>query len=158
MRSHSVEGFKRKRTLPLLLATAAMFGVPVLVLEQIENIHVDGIVNTLDIRQFIDRFNDDNLKHSTLVRAFSCIEFGKLSKFTPFVIKAGVMMAVDASILAIPDVGSQVITRTLCSLSLIFSVYCILAGIAARHFSEMMKSLEFAVCEIYRDCFSMLIR
>ncbi|KAG1827840.1 hypothetical protein DFJ58DRAFT_849329 [Suillus subalutaceus] len=67
MRSHSVEGFKRKRSLPLLLATAAMFGVPALVLEHIENIHVDGIVNSLDIRQFVDRFNDDNVKHSTLV-------------------------------------------------------------------------------------------
>ncbi|KAG1771578.1 hypothetical protein EV702DRAFT_1201893 [Suillus placidus] len=137
-------GFKRKRTLPLLLATAAMFGVPALVLEHIENIHVDGIVNSLDIRQFIDRFNDDNLKHSTLVRAFSCIEIGKLSKFTSSIIKAGVIMAVDASILAIPDIGSQVITRTLCSLSLIFSVHCILAGVAARHFGEMMTSLEFA--------------
>ncbi|KAG2738047.1 hypothetical protein P692DRAFT_20851728 [Suillus brevipes Sb2] len=127
MRTHSVEGLKRKRTLPLLLATAAMFGVPALVLEHIENIHVDGIVNSLDIRQFVDRFNDENLKHSTL---------------------AGVIMAVDAGILAIPDFGSQVITRTLCSLSLIFSVHCILAGVTARHFGEMMKSLEFAVCVI----------
>ncbi|KAG1762049.1 hypothetical protein EV702DRAFT_1052685 [Suillus placidus] len=117
MRSHSVEGFKRKRTLPLLLSTAAMFGVPALVLEHIENIHVDGIVNSLDIRQFVDRFNDDNLKHSTL---------------------AGVIMAVDASILAIPDIGSQVITRTLC--------------VAARHFGEMMTSLEFASQHLNNKC------
>ncbi|KAG2106901.1 hypothetical protein BD769DRAFT_1393073 [Suillus cothurnatus] len=95
MRSHSVEGVKRKRTLPLLLATAAMFGVPALVLEHIENIHVDGIVNSLDIRQFVDRFNDDNVKHSTLVRAFLHIEIRKLC-------------------------------------------------VAARHFGEKMKSLEFA--------------
>ncbi|KAG1744733.1 WD40-repeat-containing domain protein [Suillus lakei] len=130
--SHSVEGLKRKRTLPLLLVTAAMLGVPALVLEHVGNIHVDGIINSLNIRQFIDRFNDDNLKHGTL------------SKSTYSIIKAGVIMAVDASILAIPDFGSQVITRTLCSLSLIFSVHCILAGVAARHFGEMMKSLEFA--------------
>jgi hypothetical protein len=149
MRSHSVEGFKRKRTLPLLLATAAMFGVPALVLEHIENIHVDGIVNSLDIRQFVDRFNDDNVKHSTLVRTFSYIEVRKLCKFTSYIIKAGVILAVDASILAIPDIGSQVITRTLCSLSLIFGVHCILAGVTARHFGEKMKSLEFAVCVIY---------
>ncbi|KAG1868934.1 hypothetical protein DFJ58DRAFT_837773 [Suillus subalutaceus] len=52
---------------PPLLETAAMFRVPTLVLEHIENIHVDDIVNLLDIRQFVDRFNDDNVKHSTLV-------------------------------------------------------------------------------------------
>jgi hypothetical protein len=65
-------------------------------------------------------------------------------------------MAVDASILAIPDIGSQVITRTLCSLSLIFSVHCILAGVAARHFGEKMKSLEFAVRVIYQYFLSCL--
>ncbi|KAG1847882.1 hypothetical protein DFJ58DRAFT_843086 [Suillus subalutaceus] len=97
MRTHSVEGLKRKRTLPLLLVTAAMFGVPALVLEHIENIHVDGIVNSLNIRQFVDCFNDENLKHSTL-----------LIKSTSSIIKAGVIMAVDAGILAIPDFGSQV--------------------------------------------------
>lgn len=44
-----------------------MFGVPVLVLEHIESLHVDGIVNSLDIDKFVDHFNNDNLKHSTLV-------------------------------------------------------------------------------------------
>ncbi|KAG2053745.1 hypothetical protein BDR06DRAFT_972042 [Suillus hirtellus] len=61
----------------------------------LQNIHVDGIVNSLDIRQFIDRFNDDNVKHSTLVRAFLHIEIRKLC-------------------------------------------------VAAQHFGEKMKSLEFA--------------
>ncbi|KIK34292.1 hypothetical protein CY34DRAFT_98287 [Suillus luteus UH-Slu-Lm8-n1] len=101
-----------------------MFGVPVLVLEHVEKLHVDGIVNMLDIRTFLDHFNDDNIKHSTL---------------------AGVIMAVDASILAIPNVGSQTTTRTLCSLSLILSVHCIFAGVVAQHFGQRMKSLEFAV-------------
>jgi hypothetical protein len=158
MRSHSVEGTKRKRTLPLLLATAAMFGVPALVLEHIDNIYVDGIVNSLDISQFVDRFNEDNVKHSTLVRAYSYIDMGKPSKLTSCIIEAGVIMAVDASILAIPDIGSQAITRTLCSLSLVFSVHCIFAGVTARHFGEKMKSLDFAVCVIHHDCLSMLIR
>ncbi|KAG2102823.1 uncharacterized protein F5147DRAFT_776178 [Suillus discolor] len=144
--SHIVrfEGIKQKRTLPLLLATAAMFGMPALVLDHIENIHVDGIINLLDIRQFIDHFNNDNVKYSTLVCAFSHIEIGKMSKFMSSIIEVGVIMAVDASILAIPDIGSQAIARTLCSLSLIFSVHCIFAGIVARHFSEKMKSLDFA--------------
>lgn len=59
--------------------------------------------------------------------------------------QAGVIMAVDASILAIPDIGSQTITRALCSLSLILSVHCIFAGVVAQHFGQKMKSLEFAV-------------
>ncbi|KAG1725827.1 hypothetical protein EDB19DRAFT_1914883 [Suillus lakei] len=129
-----------------------MFGVPALVLEHIENIHVDGIVNSLNIRQFVDRFNDENLKHSTLVHTSPYIEIGKLIKSTSSIIKAGVIMAVDAGILAIPDFGSQVITRTLCSLSLIFSVHRILAGVTARHFGEMMKSLEFASQHLNDKC------
>lgn len=67
MRSHSVEANRQRRALPILLATAAMFGVPVLVLEHIASLHVDGIVNLLDIDKFVDRFNNDNLQHSTLV-------------------------------------------------------------------------------------------
>jgi hypothetical protein len=69
MRTHSIEGSERKRDVRFLslLATAAMFGVPALVLEHVEKLHVDGIVNLLDIRKFLDHFNDDNIKHSTLV-------------------------------------------------------------------------------------------
>ncbi|KIK32220.1 hypothetical protein CY34DRAFT_19199 [Suillus luteus UH-Slu-Lm8-n1] len=126
MRTHSIEGGERRRNVRFLslLAIAAMFGVPALVLEHVEKLHVDGIVNLLDIGKFLDHFNDDNMRHSTL---------------------AGVIMAVDASILAIPDIGSQTITRALCSLSLILSVHCIFAGVVAQHFGQKMKSLEFAV-------------
>ncbi|KAG1725139.1 hypothetical protein EDD22DRAFT_853724 [Suillus occidentalis] len=126
MRAHSIEGSERKRNVRFLslLATCAMFGVPVVVLEHVEKLRVDGIVNLLDIRKFLDHFNDDILKHSTL---------------------AGVIMAVDASILAIPNVGSQTITRALCSLSLILSVHCIFAGVVAQHFGQKMTSLEFAL-------------
>jgi hypothetical protein len=51
MRTHSIEGSERKRDVRFLslLATAAMFGVPALVLEHVEKLHVDGIVNLLDI-------------------------------------------------------------------------------------------------------------
>ncbi|KAG2742718.1 hypothetical protein P692DRAFT_20747841 [Suillus brevipes Sb2] len=126
MRAHSIEGSERQRNVRFLslLATCAMFGVPVVVLEHVEKLHVDGIVNLLDIRKFLDHFNDDIIKHSTL---------------------AGVIMAVDASILAIPNVGTQTITRALCSLSLILSVHCIFAGVVAQHFGQKMTSLEFAV-------------
>jgi hypothetical protein len=69
MRTHSIEGSKRNRNIRFLslLSTAAMFGVPVMVLEHVEKLHVDGIVNLLDIKKFLDHFNDDNIKHSTLV-------------------------------------------------------------------------------------------
>jgi len=68
-------------------------------------------------------------------------------------------MAVDASILAIPDVGSQIITRALCSLSLILSVHCIFMGVVAQHFGQKMKSLDFAVCSslIHNSYHSFLI-
>ncbi|KAG1777126.1 hypothetical protein EV702DRAFT_1045523 [Suillus placidus] len=106
------------------MATAAMFGVPAQVLEHIKCIHVDGIVSLIDIRKFIDVFNEDNLEYSTL----ACI-----------------VMAVDAHILAIPNIGSQTSTITLCSLSFIFSVHCIFAAVITQHFGQKMKSLEFAV-------------
>lgn len=69
MRAHSIEGSERKRNVRFLslLATCAMFGVPVVVLEHVEKLRVDGIVNLLDIRKFLDRFNNDIIKHSTLV-------------------------------------------------------------------------------------------
>ncbi|KAG2739285.1 hypothetical protein P692DRAFT_20851542 [Suillus brevipes Sb2] len=137
MRSHSVEANRQRRTLPILLATAAMFGVPVLVLEHIESLHVDGIVNSLDIDKFVDHFNNDNLKHSTL---------------------AGVIMAVDAGILAIPSIGSQTTTIALCSVSLILCVHCIFASVVAQHFGQKMKSLEYAVRAIYHAYSSPLIQ
>lgn len=69
MRTHSIEGGERRRNVRFLslLAIAAMFGVPALVLEHVEKLHVDGIVNLLDIGKFLDHFNDDNMRHSTLV-------------------------------------------------------------------------------------------
>ncbi|KAG1799237.1 uncharacterized protein HD556DRAFT_1305483 [Suillus plorans] len=63
-----------------------IWNILLMVLEHVEKLHIDGIVNLLDIKKFLDHFNDDNIKHSTL---------------------AGIIMAVDASILAIPNIGSQ---------------------------------------------------
>ncbi|KAG2045941.1 hypothetical protein BDR06DRAFT_977846 [Suillus hirtellus] len=95
-----------------------IWNILLLVLEHIESLHVDGIVNLLDIDRFVDLFNNDNLKHSTL---------------------AGVIMAVNASILAIPNIGSQTMTIALCSMSLILGVHCIFAGIVAQHFGQKMN-------------------
>ncbi|KAG2108249.1 uncharacterized protein F5147DRAFT_652968 [Suillus discolor] len=63
-----------------------IWNILLMVLEHVKKLHVDGIVNLLDIKKFLNHFNDDNIKHSTLV---------------------GVIMAVDASILAIPNIASK---------------------------------------------------
>lgn len=54
-------------------------------------------------------------------------------------------MAVDASILAIPELGAQLATKTLCSISFILSVYCIIACAVAQQFGHRLRSLDFAV-------------
>jgi hypothetical protein len=54
-------------------------------------------------------------------------------------------MAVDASILAIPGLGSQIATKALCSVSFTFSVYCIISCMMAQYFGYRMRSLDFAV-------------
>jgi Na+-driven multidrug efflux pump len=67
-------------------------------------------------------------------------------------------MAVNASILAIPNIGSQTTTIALCSMSLILGVHCIFAGIVAQHFGQKMKSLDYAVRVIYHAYCSVLIQ
>ncbi|KAG1776436.1 hypothetical protein EV702DRAFT_1198122 [Suillus placidus] len=83
----------------------AMFWVPMMVLKHLKNIYVDGLVNGVDIKAFTDDFNAQAKSQTTM---------------------ASVIMAVNASILAIPGLGAQIATKTLCSISFILSVYCIL--------------------------------
>jgi hypothetical protein len=54
-------------------------------------------------------------------------------------------MAVDASILAIPGLGSLLPTKTMCSISFVLSAYCIIACAVVQRFSHRMRSLDFAV-------------
>ncbi|KAG2744382.1 hypothetical protein P692DRAFT_20878031 [Suillus brevipes Sb2] len=65
----------------------AMFCLPVLVRERLKQIHVDGLVNYLDLKTFIDEFNSQNNAQIAL---------------------AGVIMAIDAGFLAVQGVGTGV--------------------------------------------------
>ncbi|KAG2346747.1 hypothetical protein BDR05DRAFT_945738 [Suillus weaverae] len=62
-----------------------MFWVPMMVLKCLKNIYVDGLVNGVDIKAFMDDFNTQAKSQTTVV---------------------SVIMAVNASILAIPGLVS----------------------------------------------------
>jgi hypothetical protein len=48
-----------------------MFCLPVLVRERLKQIHVDGLVNYLDLKTFIDEFNSQNNAQIALVSEIS---------------------------------------------------------------------------------------
>ncbi|KAG1779649.1 hypothetical protein EV702DRAFT_1195022 [Suillus placidus] len=91
---------------------------------EIKSIYVDGLISGVDIRRFTDDFSAQAKAQATV---------------------ASVIMAVDASILAIPGLGSQLATKALCSVSFILSVYCIIGCTIAQQFSSRSRSLDFAV-------------
>ncbi|KAG1848374.1 hypothetical protein C8R48DRAFT_730110 [Suillus tomentosus] len=126
IRSHSVS--KRRRDLedsPLMTGIAVtMLYIPIMVLKRLRSIYVDGLVNGVDMRGFTDDFSVQAKSQTTV---------------------ASVIMAVDASILAIPGLGSQLTTKTMCSISFILSVYCIIGCTMAQHFGQRLRSLDFAV-------------
>ncbi|KAG1892473.1 hypothetical protein F4604DRAFT_1913193 [Suillus subluteus] len=83
MRTHSLG--ERRRDLeqsPFMTAVAvAMLWIPIIVLKRLRKIYVDGLVNGVDMKGFIDDFSTQAKSQTTV---------------------ASVIMAVDASILAIP--------------------------------------------------------
>ncbi|KAG2748154.1 hypothetical protein P692DRAFT_20848839 [Suillus brevipes Sb2] len=85
----------------------AMLCIPLTVLKRLEGIYVDGLISGVDIRKFTDDFSAQAKAQATV---------------------ASVIMAVDASILAIPGLGSQLATRAL-----------------SQQFSSRIRSLDFAV-------------
>jgi len=101
-----------------------MFWIPTMVLERLRNIYVDGLVNGVDMKGFVDDFGAQAKAQTT---------------------SACVIMAVNASILAIPGLGSTTATKALCSISFILSFYCIIGWTVAQHFGHRMRSLDFAV-------------
>ncbi|KAG1869092.1 hypothetical protein C8R48DRAFT_671108 [Suillus tomentosus] len=95
----------------------------VLIRERLKQIYVDGLVNYLDLKNFIDDFNSQNNAQITL---------------------AGVIMAINAGFLAVQGVGTGMVAESILKGSIIFSVGCLFAGMFAQHFSEKLKSLQFA--------------
>ncbi|KAG1844135.1 hypothetical protein C8R48DRAFT_780430 [Suillus tomentosus] len=101
-----------------------MFWIPIMVLKHLRSIYVDGLVNGVDIKEFTDDFSVQAKAQTTV---------------------ASVILAVNASILAIPGLGAQIATKTLCSISFVLSVYCILGCAIAQNFGHRLRSLDFAV-------------
>ncbi|KAG1721500.1 uncharacterized protein EDB91DRAFT_1088422 [Suillus paluster] len=104
MRTHSL-GERRTdlETSPFVTSIAfTMLYIPTIMLRHIRNIYVDGLINRVDMRNFMDNFSAQAKAQTTV---------------------ASVIMAVNASILAIPILGSQLATKMLCSISFIFSAH-----------------------------------
>ncbi|KAG2120550.1 uncharacterized protein F5147DRAFT_647033 [Suillus discolor] len=101
MRTHSLG--KRRRDLehsPLMTGIAVtMFWIPIMVLKRLRSIYIDGLVNGVDIKGFTDDFSVQAKAQTTV---------------------ASVILAVNASILAIPGLGTQIATKTLCSISFVY--------------------------------------
>ncbi|KAG1869615.1 hypothetical protein F4604DRAFT_1682157 [Suillus subluteus] len=85
MRTHSLgKRCKNLENSPLMTGVSvAMFYIPVMVLKRLRDIYVDGLVSGVDIRAFTDDFSAQSKAQTTV---------------------ASVIMAVDASILAIPGI------------------------------------------------------
>ncbi|KAG1724187.1 hypothetical protein EDB19DRAFT_2043566 [Suillus lakei] len=125
IRTHSVsERCRDLENSPFMTGLAvAMLCIPIMVLKHLRNIYVDGLVNGVDMRGFTDDFSVQTKSQTTV---------------------ASVIMAVNASILAIPGLGSQLATKTLCSISFLLSVYCIIGCTIAQYFGQRLRSLDFA--------------
>ncbi|KAG1784892.1 uncharacterized protein HD556DRAFT_1451275 [Suillus plorans] len=124
IRKHAVKERPRNNRLFSFIGNAAamVLCVPVTI-ERIQTTSVDGIVNGVEVRRFVNDFSSQAKSQITL---------------------AGVSMALDVAILAIPGLGTSAIAQTLCSCSLLLGVGCIFAGNMVQHFGERMGSLDFA--------------
>ncbi|KAG1856433.1 hypothetical protein F4604DRAFT_1931851 [Suillus subluteus] len=123
LQSHSMGRRHRKREPFPFTATLAMLCLPMLVREHLNQIYVDGLINSLDIKNFVDDFSSQNTAQITL---------------------AGVIMAVDAGFLAVQGVGTGMVAESILKGSIIFCVGCMFAGMFAQHFGEKLKTLRFA--------------
>lgn len=101
-----------------------MFWIPTMVLKRLRNIYVDGLINGVDMKEFVDDFSAQAKAQMTL---------------------STVIMVVNASILAVPGLGSTTITKSFCSISFILNFYCIIAWMVGQHFGHRLRSLDFAV-------------
>ncbi|KAG2086324.1 uncharacterized protein F5147DRAFT_659245 [Suillus discolor] len=129
LRTHSMgPGTKMRGPFPFML-TVAMLCLPVLVREHLKQIYVDGLVNYLDLKNFIDDFNTQNNAQITL---------------------AGVIMAIDTGFLAVQGVGTGLIAESILKGSIIFCAYYLDQGmtvvigvLSAPRFFCMMRQVNF---------------
>ncbi|KAG2030109.1 hypothetical protein BDR03DRAFT_1017521 [Suillus americanus] len=113
------ERHKNLENSPIMTGVAvAMLYIPIMVLKRLRDIYVDGLVSGVDIRAFTDDFSAQSKAQTTM---------------------ASVIMAVDASILAIPGLGLQIATKTLCSVSFILNVSQAAAPHQQGHFPHLSR-------------------
>lgn len=67
IRTHSVNEKGGNQSVWVIMAIATMASTPLMVLGHIEKLCVDGIINTLDVRAFVDNFDVNNTRYSTFV-------------------------------------------------------------------------------------------
>ncbi|KAG1849817.1 hypothetical protein C8R48DRAFT_778410 [Suillus tomentosus] len=123
LRSHST-GVRRQKREPFhFIATVAMLCLPMLVRDRLNQIYVDGLVNSLDIKNFVDDFS---------------------AQITAQITLAGVIMAIDAGFLAVQGVGTGMVAESILKGSIIFCVGCMFSGMFVQYFGEKLKTLRFA--------------
>ncbi|KAG1812312.1 hypothetical protein EV424DRAFT_1349348 [Suillus variegatus] len=90
--------------------SVAMLWIPIMVLKCLQSIYVNGLVSGVDIKKFMDDFNAQAKAQTTM---------------------ASIIMAVDASILAIPGLGSQLATKVYYMQGKMINLQAILLSITA---------------------------
>ncbi|KAG2081826.1 uncharacterized protein F5147DRAFT_805482 [Suillus discolor] len=92
-------------------------------LDRLKHVYVDGLINGVDIRRFTDDFSAQAKAQTTV---------------------ASVIMAVNASILAVPGLGTQLAMKALCSISFILCVYSIIGCAIAQQLVQSLRYLDFS--------------
>jgi hypothetical protein len=123
-------------------ATFVVFCLPA-VAERVRAIYIDGIVNALDLRVFVNDMGYQTNSQMTLVRP-SYPGMIHLHSFTALP-QSGVLMAVDCTILSVPVLGALTITKTLTAVSFLLGASSLFTGLLALRFNERMKSIAFSV-------------
>ncbi|KAF8837824.1 hypothetical protein BDN67DRAFT_982960 [Paxillus ammoniavirescens] len=90
---------------------------------RLRELHVDGIVNALDLNEFVDDVS---------------------TQLNGQLYLAGVIMVIDCTVFAIPGFGGLSITKALVASSFIFGAGCVLGGLLGQYFGAKLKSLQVA--------------
>ncbi|KAG2133397.1 hypothetical protein BD769DRAFT_1665667 [Suillus cothurnatus] len=127
IRSHAVKEKHRNCKLLSFMANAAatVFCMPITI-NSVKRTSVDGIQSDEKSNYPSKCYIDEGVR-------------------PPILPQAGVSMALDIAILAVPGLGTTVTSQTLCSCSLLFGVGRIFAGMMVQHFGDRMRSIDFAV-------------
>ena len=144
IRSHSLTTFD-KTTPPqnaLVKVILVAFRLPA-VAERVRAIYIDGVVNALDLRVFVNDVGYQINSQMTLV----CPSYSGVihSPWLTALPQSGVLMAVDCTILSVPILGTLTVTKTLTAVSFLLGASSLFTGLLALRFSERMKSIAFSV-------------